>query len=79
MLRTRVFELARERKISDGRIAREAGVSGPQIYRMKVGENKISAAFISASLRLFPDKTFDDLFYEEAETPAEPSAVGAES
>lgn len=68
IIKTRIFDLAKEQGLSDAELARWMGISQSQVCRVEAGNRRIHQDFIVGALRAFPDKTFDDLFYLESET-----------
>jgi transcriptional regulator with XRE-family HTH domain len=69
-LKTRVFDVARARGLSNYALARAMGVSLSQVGRVEREESGFSRAFMVGALRAFPDLSLDDLFYQEEEVPA---------
>lgn len=63
----KVFELAGERRITDGEIARVAGLHPSTISRIRAGILPVNARFIAGALTLLPDKNYEELFGPRSE------------
>lgn len=73
MYRTRIFEIARERGLSDAELSRRMRLSPALISRVRSGERQIGGLFIRGALRAFPDLRFDDIFSVDPERERVPA------
>lgn len=62
-IKTRVFELYRERYGSLSELAQVMGISVSQVYRVCQGKRKINQKFVVGAAKAFPGYKLDDLFY----------------
>lgn len=75
-LKTRVFDLAAEVGLdSDKELAKAMVVSRSHINRIRRGDIRVTSHFIQGAFRLFPNKTFDEMFYVEEEQPKEVAEI----
>jgi len=66
-LKTKVFELCKEKTITLPELARAMGISVSQVYRVKQGKRPVNQKFIIGAIKAFPGYKLDDLFYVAAE------------
>lgn len=70
-MRTRVFELARERGWSMRTLASAMGISHSEVVRVRLGQRPIGGLFIRGAMLAFPDLTFEQMFtIDREEVPA---------
>ncbi len=62
-LRTRVFELCKEKHKNLSELGRTMNMSEKQLWGVRQGKNPINQGFIIRALRAFPDHNISDLFY----------------
>lgn len=72
-MRTRIFEIARERGMSGADLARAMQISEANVSRVRHGLRRIGPDFISGSLKAFPDLSFYDLFILDDEREQVPA------
>jgi len=48
---------------SDSELAKRMGVNKTQVWRVKEGHNNPGRDFIAGALKVFPEASFDELFY----------------
>jgi hypothetical protein len=69
IVRTRLFDICRERYENLAELARAMDISVSQIYRVRKGIRPINQKFIVGAMKAFPDCRLDDLFYLVPEVP----------
>lgn len=52
-----------DNKWNDTELAEKMGVNRVQVWRVKEGHNEPGRDFIAGALKVFPDASFDDLFF----------------
>jgi len=62
-LRTKVFDIGKEKHVNLTELARAMGISVSQVYRVRQRKRPISERFITGAMRAFPGYKLDDLFY----------------
>lgn len=76
MIRTRVFELAKEAGYeTDSDLARAMGISKTHISNVKAGVRQPGTAFVKGAFRAYPGKTFEQLFEVVPDDASEPADV----
>ena len=70
IIKTRVFELARNRYHNLSDLARAMGISVSQVYRVREGKRGINEKFLIGAKKAFPDHRLDDLFYFQGGAPS---------
>ena len=65
-LKTRIFELYKEKYRNISELARVMGISASQLYRVRQSKRKINGAFVIGAAKAFPGYTLNDLFYIES-------------
>ena len=76
MVRTRIFDLARERGfVSDRKLAQAMGLGQATICRLRYGRQSVTAKVIDGARRAFPDLSLDELFYTESAPNGEKEQV----
>ena len=64
-IRTRIFNLGKDRYGNFADLARAMEISISQVYRVKDGSRPVNHKFIVGAARAFPDCRLGDLFYVE--------------
>ncbi len=62
-LRTRIFDVGREKNANLTELAIAMGISVSQIYRVRQGKRSINGRFITGAIKAFPGCKLDELFY----------------
>jgi len=52
-----------EKKWNDTELAENMGINRVQVWRVKEGHNQPGRDFIAGALKVFPDASFDELFF----------------
>ncbi len=71
MIKTRVYELAGGKYQSLSDLAKAMELSVSQVYRVREGKRGINEKFIIGAKKAFPERRLDELFYFQADIPAE--------
>ena len=67
-MKTTIFELVPSRRYRSYRqLAKAMGISTAQLSRVQHGQRFINGLFITAALRAFPEKSFEELFIVDRE------------
>ncbi len=62
-LRTRVFDVGKEKYVNLTELATAMGISVSQVYRVREGKRSINGRFITGAIKAFPRYKLDELFY----------------
>lgn len=75
IIRTTVFNIARQKFQNLSELAGAMGISVSQVYRVREGKRSINEKFIVGAKMAFPEMRLDELFYlEEVQTRREQRA-----
>ncbi len=62
-LRTRVFDVGKEKNVNLTELAIAMEISVSQLYRVRQGKRSINGRFITGAIKAFPGYKLDELFY----------------
>ncbi len=62
-LRTRVFDVGKEKNVNLTELVIAMEISVSQLYRMRQGKRFINGRFITGAIKAFPGCKLDELFY----------------
>ena len=69
ILKTRIFDIWHEKYNSLFELSKAMGLSASHVYRVRQGTRKVSQKFLVGTIRAFPERKFDELFYLTPELP----------
>jgi len=73
-LRTRAFDLARERGWTYRVLAQRTGLTESAFMKVRAGIRRIGPTMIEGVAAAFPDQSFEELFYLEEDSPPKTSS-----